>query len=177
MDSIRKKYQTYGVKDFYTFHGDDYSNPHESSIRKSISYIYKNWNLNFSKVLDLACGKGEITKILEDLGVENIEASDAYLSKEYTKETGRFCYNMSFEDIMKGSLRKKKYSLIVCSYALHLLDENKLPSFLLSLTESTDSLLIISPHKRPYIKDGWGWDLKKEIEIDRVRSRHFISTF
>ena len=78
---------------------------------------------------------------------------------------------------MKGSLRNYSYSLVICSYALHLLDEDKLPSFLLALTESTDSLLIISPHKRPYIKEGWGWDLEKEIEIDRVRTRHFVSTF
>lgn len=175
--SIRDKYQKFGVKNFYSFHGGEYKNPHESSIRKSIIYVYKNWNLDFSSVLDLACGKGEVTKILEDLGIRNIDASDGFLSKEYTKETGRQCFNMTFEDIMKGSLKNNSYSLVICSYALHLLDEDKLPSFLLTLTESTDSLLIISPHKRPYIKEGWGWDLEKEIEIDRVRTRHFVSTF
>ena len=175
--SIRDKYQKFGVKNFYSFHGGDYKNPHESAIRKSIVYILNNWNLDFSSVLDLACGKGEVTKIIEDLGIKNIDAADGFLSKEYTKETGRKCSIMSFEDIMKGSLRNYSYSLVICSYALHLLDEDKLPSFLLALTESTDSLLIISPHKRPYIKEGWGWDLEKEIEIDRVRTRHFVSTF
>lgn len=175
--SIRDKYQKFGVKNFYSFHGGDYKNPHELAIRKSISYVFNKWPLDFSSVLDLACGNGLITKILDGLGVRNIDAADAFLSKEYKKETGRKCFNMSFEDIMKGSLRNNSYSLVICSYALHLLDEDKLPSFLLALTESTDSLLIISPHKRPYIKEGWGWDLKKEIEIDRVRTRHFVSTF
>jgi len=176
MDSIRSKYKQFGVKDFYTFHGGDYKNPHELSIKKSIDYIYDNWNLDFSKVLDLAAGKGEITKILEIKGIKDIEAVDGYLSNEYMKETGKKCYNMTFDDISKGSLRGRFYSLIICSYALHLLEESKLPMFLLQLPEITDSLLIISPHKKPYIKDGWGWELKKEIEIDRVRCRYFAST-
>jgi hypothetical protein len=177
MDSIRDKYQKFGVKNFYAFHGGEYQNPHEEAIRKSMSYIYQNWkDLDFSSVLDLAAGKGEITKILQDLGVRNIEAIDGYLSDEYKKETGKDCKSLKFEDIMKGALYAKSYSLVICSYALHLLDESKLPPFLFSLAESTDNLLIIGPHKRPYIKDTWGWILEKEIVLDRVRSRHFSNT-
>ena len=48
--------------------------------------------------------------------------------------------------------------------------------FLWAVSEITDDLLIISPHKRPYIKDTWGWELEEEIVIERVRSRHFSST-
>lgn len=176
MDSIRSKYKQFGVKDFYTFHGGEYKNPHEPAIRESIDYICNNWDLDFSKVLDLACGKGEVTKALEANGVMDIEAVDGFLASEYTKSTGRKCYSMTFDDIMRGSLRGKNYSLVVCSYALHLLEESKLPMFLLQLPDITDNLLILSPHKKPYIKDGWGWELEKEIEIERVRSRFLTST-
>jgi hypothetical protein len=176
MDSIRDQYKKFGVKNFYAFHGGTYQNPHEPVIRKSILYIYQNWGLDFSNVLDLACGKGEVTKILRDLGVKNIDAVDPFLSTEYEKETGEKCMKMSFEDIMKGSLKGKSYSLVICSYALHLLDYSKLPPFLFSLGESTDSLLIIGPHKNPPVKDTWGWTLENEIIIDRVRSRYFEST-
>jgi len=176
MDSIRGQYQKYGVKNFYAFHGGEYHNPHEEAIRKSVKYIYDHWDLDFSQVLDLACGKGEVTKMLQDLGVRNIEAADGFLSTEYKKETGKDCKSLMFEDIMKGALYGSNYSLVICSYALHLLDESKLPPFLFSLGESADNLLIIGPHKRPYIKDTWGWILEKEIIIDRVRSRHFSST-
>ena len=176
MEPIRNQYQKFGVKNFYAFHGGEYHNPHEEAIRKSVRYIYEHWNLDFSRVLDLACGKGEITKILQDLGVKDIDAADGFLSSEYKKETGKNCSNMTFEDIMKGSLRGSNYSLVICSYALHLLDESKLPPFLFSLGDSTDNLLILGPHKRPYIKDTWGWFLEKEIVIDRVRSRYYSST-
>jgi hypothetical protein len=175
MDSIRDQYKKFGVKNFYSFHGGEYKNPHEPAIRKSILYIYQNWDLNFSKVLDLACGKGEVTKILEDIGVKDIDAVDPYLNKEYEKETGRNCMEMSFDDIMKGTL-KNSYSLIICSYALHLLETDKLATFLYSLGDSADDLVIVGPHKRPYIKETWGWILEKEIVIDRVRTRHFSST-
>ncbi len=177
MESIRNQYQKFGVKNFYSFHAGQYENPHESIINKSLIHVYRDWNLDFSKVLDLAAGKGEVTKALKKLGVTDIDAADGFLSKEYTRETGEPCFDMSFDDIMKGSLRGYSYSLIICSFALHLLDESKLPSFLLTLTESSDNLLIISPHKKPYIKEGWGWDLKKESEIDRVKTRYFVSTF
>jgi len=176
MDSVRDQYKKFGVKNFYAFHGGEYHNPHEIAIRKSILYIYQNWKLDFSSVLDLACGKGEITKILRDIGVKNIDAVDPYLSDEYKKETSKDCMKMSFDDIMKGSLRSRTYSLVICSYALHLLDYSKLPPFLFSLGDSTDNLLLIGPHKNPIIKDTWGWLLEKEMVMDRVRSRYFTST-
>lgn len=174
MNSIRNKYDEYGVKNFYSFHGKDYINPHEKQIRESIKYIYNNWDLNFSKVLDLACGNGEVTKILMDLKVNNIKGLDAYLSKEYIKKTGKFCYDMSFDEIIKGNL-KDKFSLIICSYALHLLEISKLPIFMYRMSEITNNFIIISPHKRPIIRNDWGWSLENETIIDRVKIRHFLN--
>lgn len=118
-DSIRDKYQKYGIKNFYQFHSGEYKNPHEKSIEKSLNYIYNNWNLDFTNVLDLACGKGEVTKSLEKIGINNIEAVDGFLSKEYKKETNRPCLSMTFDNISNGFLKGRNYSLVICSYALH----------------------------------------------------------
>ena len=46
MDSIRSKYQKYGVKNFYKFNFDQYENPHDPIIKKSIEYVNDNWNMN-----------------------------------------------------------------------------------------------------------------------------------
>ena len=64
MDSIRSKYQKYGVKNFYQFNFDQYKNPHEPIIKKSIKYVNDNWNIDLNKTLDLACGTGTITNCL-----------------------------------------------------------------------------------------------------------------
>ena len=63
MDDLTSgKYQKYGIKNFYQFYAGEYKNPHENAIEKSLNYIYNFRNLDFSNILDLACGKGEITK-------------------------------------------------------------------------------------------------------------------
>ena len=170
MDSVRDKYQKYGVKNFYQWYYDQYNNPHEPIIRKSISYVNDNWDIDFSNNLDLAAGNGEVTVILQSLGYNKIEAVDPYSFKFYEKETNKKCEPISFDDIIKGELDNKKYSTIICSFALHLLETSKLPIFLYKLT-------ILSPHKRPEIKEEWGWELQNEITIEKVRTRLFNNIF
>ena len=173
---VRGEYQKFGVKNFYQFHGKDYNNPHEESIRKSIRYVYKNCDIDFSRVLDLACGKGEITKILTKLGVKNIDAIDGYLCDLYTEETGKDCTTMTFDEIMHGKIKDKHYSVVICSFALHLLEPSKLPLFMWEMRNITDKFLILSPHKNPIIKDDWVWQLENEIYIDRVRTRFYSAS-
>ena len=177
MDSIRSKYQKYGVKNFYQWYYDQYKNPHEPIIHKSISFVNNNWNINFSNTLDLAAGKGEVTKSLLSLGYTNVDAVDAYSCKYYEDETNKKCDKISFDDIINGKLDNRHYTTIVCSFALHLLETSKLPIFLYKLTEISDQLLILSPHKRPEIKEEWGWSLKNEMTIDKVRTRLFNNLF
>src|SRR5574344_951350 len=177
MDSIRSKYQKYGVKNFYQFNFDQYKNPHEPIIKKSIKYLNDNWNIDLNKTLDLACGTGIITNCLIKLGYNNIDACDAYSCEYYQKETNRKCKNISFDDIINGELDNKKYDTIICCFALHLLEESKLPIFLYKLTQISNQLLIISPHKRPIIKNEWGWSLQNEIVIDKVRTRLYQNIF
>lgn len=170
MDSVRSKYQKYGVKNFYQFNYDQYNNPHEPIINDSLKFVNENWKVNFSKTLDLACGKGEVSKALIKLGYNNIDAVDAYSCKYYITE---HCQTLAFDDIIKGALDNKKYSIVVCSFALHLLEISKLPTLLYKLTQISDQLLILSPHKRPEIKENWGWSLQNEMVLDKVRTRLF----
>lgn len=177
MDSVRSKYQKYGVKNFYEFNYDQYNNPHEPIIHKSISFVNDNWNSDFTKVLDLACGKGEVTKILNKLGYINIDAVDAYSCKYYEKETKKKCSPLSFDDIINGDLDDEHYSIVVCSFALHLLETSKLPIFLYKLSQISEQLLILSPHKKPEIREEWGWSLQNEMLINKVRTRLFDNNF
>ena len=50
-----------------------------------------------SKVLDLACGSGEITLMLESLGVKDITAMDPYTVEAFKKRTKKECQPISFE--------------------------------------------------------------------------------
>lgn len=48
-------------------------------------------------MLDLACGSGEITLMLQSLGVKNIVAIDPYTMLAFKKRTGQECLPISFE--------------------------------------------------------------------------------
>ena len=108
---------------------------------------------------------------------DTAKAVDPYSFKFYEKETNKKCEPISFDDIIKGELDNKKYSTIICSFALHLLETSKLPIFLYKLTQISNQLLILSPHKRPEIKEEWGWELQNEITIEKVRTRLFNNIF
>lgn len=172
LESIRQKYQDFGVDNFYKNYANEYINPHEPIIKKSLIYINDNWNIDFSNVLDLAAGSGEVTKTLMELGYDNIEGLDPYTYKLYEERTGKFCHRMSFDDIMKGNLQKN-YSCIICSFALHLADVSKLPMIIWNISQMTKNFIILSPHKKPIIKEEWGMKLKKSVEIDRIKIRYF----
>lgn len=172
LENIRGKYQKYGVENFYKYHSSKYINPHEPIINKSIKYIDKELDIDFSNVLDLAAGTGEITNALMELGYNNIEGLDPYTCEIYKKRTGKNCYKMSFDDIMKGNLNKK-YSSIICSFALHLTDKSKLPMIIWRISEMTNDFILMSPHKRPIIKNNWGLELKKSLNINRVKIKYF----
>jgi len=177
MDSIRSKYEKYGVDTFYENYFEEHENPHEPIIHKSIEVAEKLWEVDFSKALDLACGTGEITKILLKLGYENIDAVDAYSHKYYERNIKRKCETLTFDDIIKGKLDDRHYSIVICSFAMHLLEKSKLPIFLYKLSQISDQLLIISPHKRPIVKDEWGWLIKNEMSLDKVRTRLFTNFY
>lgn len=131
------------------------------------------WHLDLSKVLDLAAGGGEITAALQELGYHNIQGMDPHTAELYAKRTGKPAAKDSFQDIAKAQsdVLNQKFSIIICSFAMHLLEPSWLPALLSQLGQMSDTLLIISPHKRPAIRPEWGWKQVAELTEDRVHAR------
>lgn len=173
--AIRHRYEAEGVEGFYAKQGAAYRNPHEPVIHKLIGEVVRHWQLDLDSVLDLACGSGEVTLALRELGAGRIDGIDPYTGAAYLERTGREAERYRFEDIAAGILEGRHYRLVVCSFALHLLDESWLPALLFHLARLTDRLLILTPHKRPELNPAWGWDRDKEILIERVRARLYTS--
>ncbi|KAG8742513.1 hypothetical protein FRC10_001347 [Ceratobasidium sp. 414] len=79
------------------------------------------------------------------------------------------------------------YDLVICSFALHLVTSpGALFALLSTLSYGARWLVVLEPHKKPEIKEGWGWVLWdvahwKEAEIgpgkegDFVKERHVRS--
>ena len=172
--AIRGEYEAHGVSGYYAAHGDRYRNPHEAIIGRVLGRVVREWHLDLEAVLDLACGSGEATLALRELGARRIEGVDPHTGAAYLERTGQVAAPHRFEEIAAGALAGRCYSLIVCSFALHLLDESWLPALLFHLRaicQPGGKLLIITPHKRPELRPEWGWSCDEELRIERVRAR------
>ncbi|KDN45426.1 hypothetical protein RSAG8_05013, partial [Rhizoctonia solani AG-8 WAC10335] len=84
---------------------------------------------------------------------------------------------------------REPYDLVVCSFALHLLTTpGSLYELLSALSYGARWLVVLEPHKKPEIKDGWGWTLwdmtawqetqgrEGELVKERVHCRVYKST-
>jgi hypothetical protein len=78
------------------------------------------------------------------------------------------------EDIQKGKLRNKKYSTIICSYALHLADKSILHDLFWELSMISKYLIIISPNKNPIVSDD-SWELIEEFRNGKCKIKIYIS--
>ena len=153
--AIRNEYAESGVETFYLLNGDSYINPHEAQVN---ALIKKNVHLfDCSNILDLSCGGGEVTRSLKTLAYENIIGSDPFTFRLYEKLTGKKCCTFTFDDLVRGKhlgiWKEKQFSIIICSFALHLQPEKKLYPLIAALFFLTDSLVVISPHKRPMLEN------------------------
>ena len=175
-ESIRSEYERHGARQFYERSGGQYRNPHEPVVARALRAAVTKWSPNLDRVLDLACGSGEATLVLRSLGAGVIAGIDPFTGEAYRERTGVDAERLSFEDIAAGALAGRRYSLIVCSFALHLVEPPRLPTLVYQLSRVADSLLILTPHKRPVLKAVWGWKLVGEIVIERVRARYYRST-
>lgn len=174
--SIRSEYASRGVRGFYAQSGADYRNPHEPQVRRCIKIAVEKWSPNLTQVLDLAAGSGEATLTLRELGARRIDGIDPYTADAYAARTGAAAERLAFEDVAGGALAGRSYSLVVCSFALHLCEPSRLPMVAQQLSLVGDALLILTPHKRPVIKPDWGWQLRGETVVERVRARMYAST-
>ncbi|NJL43071.1 MAG: class I SAM-dependent methyltransferase, partial [Pseudanabaena sp. SU_2_4] len=122
-------------------------NPHEEAIAKLMALSVNRWQLNSDRVLDLACGSGEVTLALHGLGYHNISGIDPFTYDAYRQRTGNEAETYSFEDIANGVLSDRYYSLIICSFALHLVPISWLPLVIYQLSLIAGSLVVITPNK------------------------------
>jgi SAM-dependent methyltransferase len=173
--SIRSRYQAVGSAAYYRDEGDNYRNPHEPAIVDLLAQIAQPWQLDLSNVLDLAAGSGEVTLALRELGAKRIAGIDPFTFRAYEKRTGNAAERFTFADVAGGSLRGRAYSLIVCSFALHLCETSRLPAVAQALSAVAPALLLITPHKKPVLRSAWGWTLRHEIVVQRVRARLYDS--
>jgi hypothetical protein len=176
MQAIRHEYEQHGATGFYRKSGRDYRNPHEPQVRRSIASAVEKWGPDSSRVLDLAAGSGEATLALVEVGAKQVDGIDPYTFEAYERRTGQVAEPFSFEDVAAGALSGRQYSLIVCSFALHLCEPSRLPTLCYQLSLVAPSLLILTPHKRPHLRPQWGWELMGEELIERVRSRFYRTT-
>jgi hypothetical protein len=78
---------------------------------------------------------------------------------------------LRFEEIADGAL-EDQFDVIVCSYAMHLLDHSLLFALLWQLRANSQLLIIITPHKRPVITEAMGWSLLEELRFPDCRQRY-----
>ena len=175
--SIRGKYEQHGSDEYYRREGGTYRNPHEPAVRDAILRSLHLWPCDLAHVLDLAAGSGEATLALRNAGAERIEGIDPYTHRAYLARTGKPAEQMTFDQIAAGGLTGRRYSLIVCSFALHLCEPSRLPGVCSQLAAVSPALLVLAPHKRPVIQAQWGWRLLGEEVWQRVRCRMYRSGF
>ena len=168
---IRGQYERHGSDGYYRQFGRGYRNPHEPVVRESILSAVERWKLDLCRVLDLAAGSGEATLALREAGAGRIDGIDPYTFEAYRGRTGCEAEQMTFDQIAAGALSGRHYSLIVCSFALHLCQTSRLPRLTCQLASISPALLVLTPHKRPEIRPAWGWQLHGEFLSDRVRTR------
>ena len=174
--SIRAEYQARGVRGFYAGSGADYRNPHEPQLRGCVRVAVETWRPDLTHVLDLAAGSGEATLALRELGAARVDGIDPYTADAYATRTGNAAEQLTFDDVAAGALSARRYSLIVCSFALHLCDASRLPAVAQQLALAGDALLVLTPHKRPTIRPEWGWEAVGELVVERVRARFYRAT-
>jgi SAM-dependent methyltransferase len=146
---VRDAYATIGVQRFYEDHAADYRNPHEQQVREIVRRNHQRFDC--TRVLDLACGGGEVTRALQELGYTDFLGVDPHTCALYGQKSGSPCLAYSFDDILRGKLRGS-YSVIICSFGLHLIEESKLPLLVQQLLLLSDTIAIITPHKRPELE-------------------------
>ena len=167
---IRPEYEAHGVAGFYERFGATYKNPHEPQIRALLERLIPEWQLDLSNVLDLACGSGEVSSVILSHG-GNVTGVDPFTFEAYQARTGLEAERWTFEDIADGVLEDRRFELVVCSFALHLVEVSRLPMVAFQLAQTAETLLVLTPHKRPNLKADWGWKLEAEVLEARVRAR------
>jgi hypothetical protein len=174
MKGFRRKYYSIhdSPEDFY-LHCDTYKNPHSKKfgpiIKKVIKWLPFNLILESQNypVLDLACGTGEVTIQLMDNNIHHIVGIDPFLATSYSERTSKPVLQNSFEDIYQKRIILERYSIVFCSYALHLCED--LHALLEILKCYTQYLCVLTPHGLPIIPIESGWIRNFDFKYSNVK--------
>lgn len=169
MKSVRNGYENLGIEKYYEQNKDTYVNPHKEIVQSLLRYAKDNWNLG-NNLLDLCCGSGEATEIFKNC---NITGSDPYTYNLYMKNTGKSCNTQTFKDIVCDGLIGN-YNTVICSFAMHLCEESMLPILLWQISQKTEKLLILTPHKRPNCDNISGWKVEKIKKEGKVTMTLYV---
>lgn len=150
MKDIRGLYESFGAENYYQEYGNEYKNPHEKEVQELVKRHFSRWDTS-GGVLDFCAGSGEVTRALLDCGCARVAGSDPYTFGLYEKNTGITCARWSFDDLLRGA-DMGRYSLMICSFALHLCPEKDLFPVVWQLFAAAPVLAIITPHKRPELE-------------------------
>lgn len=167
----RQKYREHGVAGFYQKFGAIYQNPLERQVRELTRWSIE--RLQPKTALDLACGSGECTLVLQEHHVD-VKGIDPYCHMAYKRRTGQDALRATFDEVAAGSIYPMRWDMIICSFAMHLIEPSKLFVLLWRLRAHSDRLVIITPHKRPVIKPNTWWMLHEERSFERVRGRIYV---
>lgn len=130
-------------------------------------------------MLDLACGSGEATLLLQELlGADTFEvtATDPYTHAAFKERMGKECERISFQDIEDGAYEERRFDCIICCFAMHLVEDSHLTALCTQLALVSRHFIVLSPHKRPEITPTMGWELREEAVVDRIRIRWYESS-
>jgi 2-polyprenyl-3-methyl-5-hydroxy-6-metoxy-1,4-benzoquinol methylase len=153
MKPIRTHYAESSVEVYYETYSDVYENPHFPYITTLLKQ--NTHRIDYTQVLDLSAGGGEVSMILKDLGHPNTTGTDPFTHQLYQKQLHTQCYQYSFEDIIKGKSDQANwppFSAIICSFAMHLCPEKQLYPLTQKLFTHSPQIIIITPHKRPALE-------------------------
>lgn len=190
--SFRENYGQFGVDNYYDNYGANYRNPHEAKLKRALLQMLAKWKgaLALGKVMDLACGSGEVALVLKEWDAKQRQSSggdgceleligcDPYTYAAYEERLGCPALRHSFQDIADGVLYDEgEYDTIFCCYAMHLVEKDRLYALCQGLAQVAVYLVIVTPHKRPDIQESMGWALEDELVIDKVRMRRYRSVY
>ncbi|CAK9071533.1 unnamed protein product [Durusdinium trenchii] len=154
-DSVRDAYEELGAAGFYASKGASYVNPHEPRLSEALHIALDQWQEHLSSPL---------------------RAADPYTFEAFERRVGRRCHHWSFQDVADGVLEEEPiYDLVLCSFALHLLERSWLTCTVSSLARRARLLVVATPHKRPLIERKTGWEQVAEVLHARVRVRYGAS--
>jgi len=167
--TIRPLYEKYGAEGYYREHAADYSNPHFPEIESLVRQNFSRFDCS-GGVLDFACGGGEATQALLQMGAASVTGCDPFTFDLYERQTGCRCLRFSFKDVIRGA-DLGHYSLIISSFALHLCPEKDLFPLTWNLFQAAPVLVVITPHKRPELEKLPGIELVWESAAVTARGK------